>query len=506
MRKLSTSLLSGIKRTAGYNVAHGIGILLWSVAMTLLLVFPHRQPERFAIFATFGMCVATAIFTVFHVRHSALKIHDRKTVERLIGLISLLTVVGIQIIPRSAGASEMMGIGFLLTGPLVAHAMLVSALLGPAASLFTLTATSFLLGFSGTMSVELLTASWLTGAVGAHAVNPLKQRSDLLRATTIQVVACAIMACFATANRVSTVGPVLESAGWAAATAFGAASVFWLAIALVERAFGVISDWSLLELCSPDHPLIRDLCLMAPGTYAHSVMVANLAENAARTIGANPVQCRAMAYFHDVGKTMRPAYFIENQYGENLHDHMPPALSAQVIAKHVTDGIELAKKHKLPQILIDAIAQHHGTMLISFFYARAIKQDKMLHDPEFEKLFRYAGTKPQTRETAILMLCDQIEAVSRTISSSSPEELEMAVMRIIENTRAEGQLDESELTFKDVGLIQTSILRSLGALRHERIAYPELRSEYESEEPTPDSDFERHRDAASKKDYRPRRP
>lgn len=474
--------------------------------MTLLLVVPHRKPELFSVFATFGMSVATAIFTVFHVRHSALKIHDRKTVERLIGLISLLTVVGIQIIPRSMGGNEMMGEGFLQTGPLVAHAMLVSALLGPAASLFTLTATSFLLGFSGCMSVELLTASWLTGAVGAHAVNPLKQRSDLLRATTIQVGANAIMACFATANRVSSVGPVLESAGWAAASAFGAASVFWLAIALVERSFGVISDWSLLELCSPDHPLIRDLCLMAPGTYAHSVMVANLAENAARAIGANPVQCRAMAYFHDVGKTLRPAYFIENQYGENLHDHMPPALSAQVIAKHVTDGIELARKHKLPQILVDAIAQHHGTMLISFFYARAIKQDKMLHDPEFEKLFRYAGPKPQSRETAILMICDQIEAVSRTISSSCAEDLEMAVMRIIENTRAEGQLDESELTFRDVGLIQTSILRSLGALRHERIAYPELRTPYEAEDRTSDSRLERNPETPSEIDDRHRRP
>src|SRR5262249_55671188 len=160
---------------------------------------------------------------------------------------------------------------------------------------------------------------------------------------------------------------------------------------------------SLLELCSPEHPLLMELCLRAPGTHVHSLGVANLAEAAARAIGANPVLCRAMACFHDVGKMTRPRYFAENQAAENPHDDLSPTLSAKVIAAHVKDGLEMAKTNRLPKVLCDGIEQHHGTSLISYFYARAVEQGIAPEGDEAASYFRYPGPKPQSKEAAILL-------------------------------------------------------------------------------------------------------
>ena len=447
-------------------------VVLWAIGLTALLLF-HRLPTvdvRFA-WTSLGIVISVGAFSIFHLRHVRTTSIEGRKVERVLAVASLLTVMGVQIIQHTLGATNLLGDGFLLFVPVVAHAMLVSATLGPSTALFSSTILAFLMGYTGAMNVEMLVASWLTAAVGTHAVNPMRYRSDLLRALSIQAVAMVVLATLVAASLSSTVGPVLVSAGWALVAAIGAISIFWLAIAIFEKAFGMTSDWSLLELCSPEHPLIRELCMRAPGTYAHSVMVGNLAENCAREIGANAVICRAMAHFHDVGKLARPGYFIENQLGSNLHDRLAPTVSAMLIAKHVEDGLNLAKKHRLPQIVQDGIAQHHGTSLISYFYARA-KAEQPDEDPEFEKLFRYPGPRPQTREAAILHLCDQVEAASRSIPAGSPEELDLAIARIIENSRAEAQLDECDLTFRDLQSIHRTLLRTLGALRHEREPYP----------------------------------
>lgn len=438
----------------------------------LLLAHPGAVHTTKTFLATAGMALAAAALTVLHLRQAPVRVNDWRQAERIVGLAALLTAVGVFSIQRSVRPNEMLGDAFLLISPLVAQAMLVSAILGPIVSLFALTIVAFLIGFSGTMGIDLIAAGWIVGALGVHTVNPLRQRSDILRAASIQSVAMAVTACLTVANRVSTVEPVLESMGWAALAAIAATSVCWLMVAVFERAFGLVSDWSLLELCSPEHPLIRELCLRAPGTYAHSVMVGNLGENAARAIGANPLLVRAMAFFHDVGKVQRPQYFIENQSGENLHEQMPPALSAQVIAAHVRDGLELARKHRVPVAIQDGIAQHHGTSLIAYFWHRAQQQAETM-DPEFERLFRYAGPKPQSKETAILHLADQIEAASRTFASTDKSELDLFVARIIENSRAEGQLDECDLTFRELDAVHRSFVETLSILRHERIIYPE---------------------------------
>lgn len=467
-----------------------LGVLAGSAVVALLLLSQRSWPlERLTYTGMVLVCLCAVVLTRFHLRHTPIKGVASNTAEHIVWLTGVLGIAGVQLLNRSLDTRELLGVGFLLMAPLVAQAMLVSALIGPAVSLFALTVVTFLLGLAKAVPIEMLSAAWLAGAVGAHAVNPLKQRSDLIRATSVQVLAQGVIACCVAAVSTSEPQVVAESAGWAAVAAVGATSIFWLAVAVLEKLFGIISDWSLLELCSPDHPLIHELCMRAPGTYAHSVMVGNLAENAARDIGANPVLCRAMAYFHDVGKLTRPSFFVENQVGENVHDEMSPTLSAVVIVAHVKDGLEMAKQHKLPKAIRDGIAEHHGTSLITFFYNRALEQGDD-RTGSIEQFFRYEGPKPQTRETAILCLADAVEAASRTVPRGASEELEVLIMKLIEDRRADGQLDECDLTLRELQQIHHSFMRSLGAIRHERIVYPEGES-HEAPSDASYLDFER---------------
>ncbi|HRJ25932.1 MAG TPA: HDIG domain-containing protein [Fimbriimonadaceae bacterium] len=452
--------------------------LLGAGALGAFLLLAHNSwpVPPLTLSGTVLITLFALVLTRFHLRHTPVTGTTPHQAEKMIWLVAFGSIGGIQLLTRGIGDHQLLGIGFLLTAPLVAQAMLASALLGPALSVFALTVVAFLLGVSGTLPVTVLAASWLAGAVGAHAVNPLKQRSDLLRAMSIQALALGLIAVCISAGAVGRdqISIVASSAGWAALAAIIATSIFWLGVAVLEKLFDIISDWSLLELCSPDHPLLRDLMLRAPGTYAHSVIVGNLAENAARAIGANPVICRAMAYFHDVGKMNRPSYFIENQVGPNIHDSMSPTVSAMTIAAHVRDGLDLAKQYKLPPIIRDGIAQHHGTTLIRYFFDRALAQSgEQGPDITIEQFFRYEGPKPQTREAAILHLADSVEAVSRSVDRGDTENLEIAVLRVIEERRADGQLDECDLTFRDLRAIHQSFMTSLSAIRHERIVYPD---------------------------------
>lgn len=470
-RSNGISLQKGETKSLLLRLSQGALALLGCAAMALLLL-AHRMPpfERLSIAAMMLVSLAAMLLTRFHLRHTPLKTTP-SVAEKVVWLTAFLAVVGVQVMTRSLEAKALMGVGFLMTAPLVAQAMLASALLGPAISLFALTVTALLLGVSKAMPVEMLTASWLAGAVGAHAVNPLRQRGDLLRAMSVEVLALAAIALCVTAVSTNDVGLVFESAGWAALAAIGATSIFWLGVAVLEKLFGITSDWSLLELCSPDHPLLRDLCMRAPGTYAHSVMVGNLAETAARTIGANPVLCRAMSYYHDIGKVSRPSMFIENQLGsENPHDELSPTISAMIIRAHVEDGLEMARRHRLPQAIVAGIAEHHGTALLGYFYARACEQAEP--DSVVESAYRYHGSKPQSRETAILNLADSVEAAARSVGRATSEELEVLVRKIIEARRADGQLDECDLTLREIRLIEDSFLHSLCAIRHERVVYP----------------------------------
>jgi hypothetical protein len=244
----------------------------------------------------------------------------------------------------------------------------------------------------------------------------------------------------------------------------------------IERMFGVQTDLSLRELGDPAHPLLQELVRRAPGTYNHSITVASLAESAAEAIGARGLLVRVGAYFHDIGKMLKPGYFIENQSrGDNRHESLVPAMSTLVIIAHVKDGADLARKSHLPEPIIDFIQQHHGTTLVEYFYRRANEQKEL--DPDGsevdESSFRYPGPKPQTKEAGVLMLADAVESASRVLVEPTPSRIENLVHEITQKRLTDGQFDECGMTLQEVHVIRESLIKSLTAVYHGRVKYPD---------------------------------
>jgi hypothetical protein len=257
-----------------------------------------------------------------------------------------------------------------------------------------------------------------------------------------------------------------------------AAVVVSAILPLLESIFKCTTDIKLLELASLNHPLLRQLVVHAPGTYHHSMLVGTLAESAAEAIGGNALIARVGSYYHDIGKMLTPEYFVENQMGrENKHDRLSPSMSALIITAHVKDGIKLAKEYKLPQRIMDIIPQHHGTNLITYFYNKA----KELEDPTVQQVqeadYRYPGPKPQTREAAIVMLADKAEASSRVLIEATPQRIKSLVQRVVNSVFMDGQLDECDLTLRDLQQINDAFVRTLIAIYHHRIEYPVVESE-----------------------------
>jgi putative nucleotidyltransferase with HDIG domain len=256
--------------------------------------------------------------------------------------------------------------------------------------------------------------------------------------------------------------------------------------AVLGSAFGILTVFQLLELANPSQPLLRRLLVETPGTYHHSLMVGNLAERAAEAIGADPLITRVAAYYHDVGKLTNPLAFIENQAGgENIHDELEPEVSAQILKQHVADGIDTAYAGNLPRALIAYIPQHHGTAVMSYFYARAREraaepygglataEGARAADAVDERRFRHAGPKPQTREAALIMLADGVEASVRSLASREEPAIRAMVTRIIDERIADGQFDECDLTLRDLERIRTAFVEQLLGMYHTRIAYPQ---------------------------------
>ena len=242
---------------------------------------------------------------------------------------------------------------------------------------------------------------------------------------------------------------------------------------LIEASFGYASDIKLLELANLNHPALKELIVQAPGTYHHSIIVGSLVEGAAEAIGANPLLARSCAYYHDLGKGRNPLYFGENQKGENRHDSLAPAMSALIIKRHVTDGSEMARQYKLPKLVADAVPQHHGTRLVGYFYQKALKEIEGKEGaPQIEEsLYRYPGPKPQFREAALVMIADAVEAASRSLPEPSTAKLQALVQKMINLIFSEGQLEECDLTLKDLNLIAQSFVRTLEGIYHARPAY-----------------------------------
>jgi putative nucleotidyltransferase with HDIG domain len=249
----------------------------------------------------------------------------------------------------------------------------------------------------------------------------------------------------------------------------GAATVFLLPV--FEQAFNRTSRFTLLELTDLNKPILKRLNMEASGTYHHSMLLGNLVDAIASAIGADPLRARVMAYYHDIGKIFKPEYFAENQEaGFNKHEKITPQMSALILVSHVKDGVELARQEKLPEVIVDGIREHHGTTVMAFFYQKALETDS--HASVNRDDFRYPGPRPRTRESAILMCTDSVEAAVRSLADPSPAQIRAMVARIVDSRAQEGELDDSGITLHELNVIKEKLVAMLTTIYNKRVAYP----------------------------------
>jgi hypothetical protein len=365
--------------------------------------------------------------------------------------------------------------------PVAAGAMLIRIVLNSEIALIYSIFVSLLTGLLLGEGIFLPTFYLIGSIVGAHSVARCDQRSQLIKGGLLVGLTNFLLISFEgmSTGRIFAVdilfGLVMGLAGGAVA------GIIVVGITpVVESIFGYTTDIKLLELANLDQPILKEMLMKAPGTYHHSMIVGNLAETGARAITVNPLLARVSAYYHDIGKITKPQYFIENQMtGSNRHDKLTPSMSSLILVSHVKDGIELAKEHKVGSKIIDVIRQHHGTRLINFFYQKAKEQENPGVQEVDERDFRYLGPKPQTKEAGLVMVADAVEAASRTLDDPTPARIKGLVQKIINDIFIDGQLDECELTLKDLNAIAKSFDIVLNAIHHQRIEYPEAQPEGE---------------------------
>ena len=325
---------------------------------------------------------------------------------------------------------------------------------------------------------NLMLVFFIGSLMGIYSVKDIRTRGDLMKAgffTGIIQVVCGIL--------LNPVRDVVLTKGFSVdyllplfLNAYLAVGLVMFTLKIFEWAFGVLTNFSLLELSDFNQPLLKQMILEAPGTYHHSLVVSNLAEAAANAIEANALLTRVGAYYHDIGKMVKPEYFAENQLiDRNKHDVLGPSISRLIILNHVKEGMELAKKHNLNQRIVDFIPQHHGTSLMHYFYQRALEEAAQDEKVD-EQNFRYSGPKPQSRETAIVLLADSVEGAVRALEDRTPVRIAELARKVINNKFIDGQLDECELTLKDLDKISETFTRVLSALYHSRVKYPERKN------------------------------
>jgi putative nucleotidyltransferase with HDIG domain len=396
-------------------------------------------------------------------------------------LLSLLLLVAVLALKLTAGRTW---VPYAL--PLAALGMLVTVLLDAGAAMVLTALVAVLAAAVNGAGLELAAYVMLSGIAGIVGV----RRGDRLivfvqAGIAVFIVNALVVATFAMLGDQDIRG-VLELLGASAIAAGGAAVAAVGSFAAIGSLFGILTVFQLLELANPSQPLLRRLLVETPGTYHHSLMVGNLAERAAESIGGDPLLARVAAYYHDIGKLSNPVAFIENQAGgDNLHDELDPETSAQLLKGHVSAGIDLAYKSGLPKALIAFIPQHHGTAIMSYFYARAREaaaapfggmetmEGRKAADAVDARKFRHGGPKPQTREAAIIMLADSVEASVRSLSSRDEAAIRAMVARIFDERIMDDQFDECDLTLRDIERIRQAFVEQLLGMYHQRVAYPQ---------------------------------
>ncbi len=381
----------------------------------------------------------------------------------------------------SRGFHSFTKVSLIFSMPVACGAMLIAIFQGLNPALSFSIVVSILASLIIDGNVEYFVYFFISSISAAYFLSEYRDRGVLIKAG-LKVGVLNMAMCLAIGSIHGTLfsleTPVALVAGFAGGLLSGVISTG--IIPLVEMSFGFTTNIKLLELANLDQPLLRELMVQAPGSYHHSVIVSNMVEATAKAINANPLLAKVSAYYHDIGKVKKPMYFIENQMGgENRHEKLAPSMSSLVLISHVKDGVELAKKNKLGKEITDIIQQHHGKGIITFFYQKARENAALRGDKAFEikeEDFRYPGPKPQTKEAGLVMLADMVEAASRSLPEPTPSRIQGIVQKIINRVFSDGQLDECELTLKDLHEIAKSFNKTLSGIFHHRVEYPDMNS------------------------------
>lgn len=438
-----------------------------------------RQGEDLQLFGRILLVLAMVLASVFYVR-----LEDRETFQSnsRLGLLALVVILNLALVRAvySLGATDFFvhdstwASVLPYVAPSALAPLIVAILIDAGSGIFMALLISIFTGVIYGNRLDVIVITFLASLVAIFAGRDVRQRSRVVRAAGYGGLTVAVFALLVGLADQAPAAILLRQMGAGIISGIVTGVVVVGLLPVLEALFKRTTDITLLELTDYNHPLLRRMQLVAPGTYHHSLIVAQLSENACNAIGANPLLARVCALFHDIGKTHKPGYFIENQRdGINPHDASNPSLSALVLKSHVKDGVDLARQHQLPRAVIDVIQQHHGTSLISYFYHRARKSAPDPATPAVEETtYRYDGPRPQFRESAVISLADGIEAASRTLRKITPHHLDELIAGIIRDRIADGQLDEAPLTMGEIATLKRSFAHTLINMLHSRVDYP----------------------------------
>lgn len=365
--------------------------------------------------------------------------------------------------------------------PFAAVAVVIMVFFDARTAIFSLLVTVLISSLVAIDPHQFIFLELIAGLSAALSIHILSQRSQLLRTAAITFL--AYLVCYTTMLLLDE--GTLHDFEWRLVGMFAINAVVlsfvYILILVIEKIFGFTSTVTLVELSDINNPMLRRLAEEAPGTFQHSMQVSTLASEAARAINANTQLVRTGALYHDIGKLDSPIFFTENQHGVNPHAGLDPEVSAHKIISHVTQGLQLAQKIKLPQVVRAFIPEHHGRSVTRYFYNTAVNNCKEGDEPVDKKKFMYPGPNPRSRETAILMMADSVEAASRSLSDYSPEAINNLVDKIIDTQVKDGLFNESPISFRDIEIIKDTFKKRLGTIYHARVAYPELKKSSTSE-------------------------
>jgi putative nucleotidyltransferase with HDIG domain len=477
LQKQAAESVEPVKILQGQIIVQEGELITSDIYRQLKLVGLLNSTNSFNPFYGLALLIAIFLVGIYHYFYQLKTTDEKKHTNMLIfGMIFSISVL-IMKMTSLMQTFNFSGISYLF--PAALAGMLIKILIDENLAILTTAIMAvcgsvvFNEGISATFNFSAGIYILLSSLAGILYLNNQNRRSKILQAGMFSAVVnvVTIMAILLLSNG-QYMG--LEYVYYVVTAVISGIASAVLTIGLLpffEVSFGILSTMKLIELSNPNHPLLRKILTEAPGTYHHSLMVANLAESACEAIGANGLIARVGCYYHDIGKTRRPNFFIENQLNhDNPHDRLPPEKSAEIIVAHVTDGVNILKRYRIPKEIIDIAEQHHGTTILKYFYHRAMQEGLKITENDF----RYPGPKAQTKESAVVGIADSVEAAVRSLKQPTPEQIENLVKKIIDDRLSDGQLSECELTLREVDIIFQTLCESVKGIFHSRIEYPNM--------------------------------